>query len=362
MALREAYRGLFRRLRDKIPIELGNYPYVTARVKAKKALLLPRDTYEKMLQMSIPEIARLLGEGEYKEEIVALGTRYTGVDLVEMATRNNLARVFTQIIEFSEGPLKEMIARFLDRWDVWNIKTILRGKFYGASQEEIVEDIIPAGSFSREFLERLVMMDTVDEIVEALEGTIYGQALLGLPATLEGARTLAPYEDVLDRVYYEYLLEAVPPSSEPTKLFHSFVRMEIDVVNVKTLLRFRGIEEIMERQIFIKRGLHFSMDELRGMVRLELPELRQRLSKEPFYADLAPYLEEGEERLSLGIRAMEKWLLSQAARGANLHPLSVLPVLDYIIAKTKEVENLRIIARGKARGLNVDLIREMLVL
>jgi V/A-type H+-transporting ATPase subunit C len=362
MAVRKAYRSLFRRIRDRIPLELGNYPYVTARVKAKKALLLPTDTYEKMLQMSIPEIARLLGEGEYREEIVALGTRYSGVDLVEMATRNNLAKVFTQIIEFSEGHLREMIARFLDRWDVWNIKTILRGKFYGASPEEIMEDIIPAGSFSREFLERLVMTETVDEILEALEGTIYGQTLLGLPATLEEARTLAPYEDILDRVYYEYLLEVVPPSSEPTRLFHNFVRMEIDVVNVKTLLRVRGMEDIVERQIFVRNGLRFSADELREMVRLELPALLQRLSKAPFYADLAPYLQEGEERLSLGIRAMEKWLLGQAAKGANLHPLSVLPVLDYIVAKTKEVENLRIIARGKASGLSVDLIREMLVI
>ncbi|MFQ5837415.1 MAG: ATP synthase A1 subunit C [Thermoplasmata archaeon] len=362
MSLRGDSRGLFRRMRDKVPLDLGNYPYVTARVKAKKALLLPGETYEKLLKMSIAGIARVLGEGQYKEEVVALGTRYSGVDLVEMATRNNLAKVFTQIIEFSEGPLKEMIARFLDRWDVWNIKTILRGKFYAATEQEIMEDMIPAGSFSKEFLESLVMMEEVDEIIVALEGTLYGQALVGLLARPEEIRSLAPYEDLLDRVYYDFLLDAVPPSSEPKKLFHNFVRMEIDVINTRTLLRVRGIEALGERQIFIRNGLFFSEEELREMVGLELPTLMQSLSRAPFYADLAPYLREGEERVSQGIRAMEKWLLNQAAKGANLHPLSVLPVLDYIIAKTKEVENLRIVARGKASGLNVELIREMLVI
>ncbi len=361
MLTKKAFKGLLKRVRDKVPIDFGNYPYVTARVKAKKALLIPKDTYDKLLQMSIPEIARLLGEGQYGDEMIALGTRYTGVDLIEMATRDNLAKVFTQIIKFSEGPLKEMIARFLDRWDVWNVKTILRGKFYGATEREIIEDLIPAGSFSKDFLEDLVAMEKVDDVVDALEGTIYGQVLLGLPASLEDIRSLATYEDLLDRVYYEYLLDAVPPTPEPKRLFHNFVRMEIDVINVKTLLRIRGLEEVLERQIFIRRGLNFSAEELRDMVGMDLPLLLEKLSKAPFQPELAPYLTGEEPRLALGIRAMEKWLLKQATKGANLHPLSVLPVLDYIIAKTEEVEDLRIIARGKASGLSRELIKEMLV-
>ncbi len=161
-------------------------------------------------------------------------------------------------------------------------------------------------------------------------------------------------------MYYESLLEAVPPSPEPQRLFHNFVRMEIDVLNVKTLLRVRGLEEDLERQVFIRGGLYFSREEMKEMVGMELPAIRERLRKAPFHADLAPHLGE-EPEVSLGIRAIEKWLLNQAAKGANLHPLSVLPVLDYIVAKTEEVENLRIIARGKTSGLGTRLIKEMLV-
>lgn len=354
-------RRLTKRIRDRLPIDLGNYPYVTARVKAKKGLLLPKVMYERLLKMSIPEIARVLGEGQYNEEMRELATRYSGVDLVEMATRNNLAKVFTQIIEFSEGPLKEMIAAFLDRWDVWNLKTVLRGHFYGASDVEIMEDIIPAGSFPKEFLEGLVAMESLGDIVEALEGTIYGQILMGLPATASELTSLAAYEDLLDRVYYEHLLEAVPSTPEPSRLFHNFVRMEVDVVNIKTLLRVRGIEEGLERQIFIHGGLMLAQEDLRHMMKMELPALLERLMKAPYYEDLAPYLREEEPRIADGIRAMEKWHLKDAATGANLHPLSVLPVLDYLVAKTNEVENIRIIARGKATGLGEDTIRQMLV-
>ena len=64
---------LFSRLRKRIPLESGNYPYATARVRAKKSVLLSKDTYDRMLQMETPQIARLLSEGGYKDQILALG-------------------------------------------------------------------------------------------------------------------------------------------------------------------------------------------------------------------------------------------------------------------------------------------------
>ncbi len=356
------FRPFAKRIRDRLPVDLGNYPYVTARVKAKKALLLSKTTYDRLLKMSIPEIARVLGEGQYNEEIRELATRYSGVDLVEMATRNNLAKVFTQILGFSEGPLKEMIAAFLDRWDVWNIKTVLRGRFYGATDDEILEDMIPAGSFPLEFLRNLVALEALEEVVGALEPTIYGQVLMGLPPTASELTSLAAYEDLVDKIFYEHLLESVPPTPEPSRLFHNFIRREIDVVNLQTLLRVRGIEEDLERQVFIDGGLTFSKEELTNMMGMELPAVVEQLRGAPFHGVLAPVPTGETPRIADGIRAMEKWHLKQAATGANLHPLSVLPVLDYLVAKTNEVENIRIIARGKASGLDESTIRDMLVI
>ncbi len=361
MAAENTYADFFKSVADRLPIDRGNYPYVTARVKAKKSLLLPKETYERLLQMGIPEIARFLGEGQYHDEMLALGTRYDGVDLVEMATRDNLAKVFTQIIGFSEGPLRTMIGHYLDRWDVWNVKTVLRGKFYGAPGEEILEDVVAAGSLDLAFLERLVGHETIEEVVEGLENTPYITAVLGLSAAPEEVTTLAPYEDLLDRIYYVGLLDAIPPSSEPATLFHNFVRLEIDVVNLKTLLRVLGIEDLRARQLFIPRGRYLRRSALREMVTLDLAGVSQRLRDTPYHEVLAPYIQEEGADLARGIRAVEKWLLNQASTGANLHPLSILPVLDYVIGKTREVENIRIVARGKGSGLGVEQIREMLV-
>jgi V/A-type H+-transporting ATPase subunit C len=44
-----------------------------------------------------------------------------------------------------------------------------------------------------------------------------------------------------------------------------------------------------------------------------------------------------------------------------MYPLSVLPIIDYMIRKKIEVDNIRIIARGKESKLDVDHIKELLV-
>src|SRR3989440_4778798 len=173
-----SYLGQYwRRVMRYLPIESGNYPYVTARVRAKKAALLSPDVYERMLQMEIPQIARVIVEGAYKAEVHALASRASGGDLIELATSRNLAAVFTQIIGFSQGELRQMIGWYLDRFDEQNIKTIVRGKTFGAPPTEIEEDIVAAGSMRETFLRSLIALPSLDEVFDRLDGTIHSQAL-----------------------------------------------------------------------------------------------------------------------------------------------------------------------------------------
>src|SRR5438094_9584655 len=135
--LSSEFARYWRRVTRWIPIESGNYPYVTARVRAKKAALLLPDVYERMLQMEIPQIARVLSEGAYKAEILALATKASGVDLIELATSRNLAAVYTQILEFSEGELRQENGWYLERLDVQDIQELDRRNMVGAAPEEI---------------------------------------------------------------------------------------------------------------------------------------------------------------------------------------------------------------------------------
>lgn len=352
----------YRRIRERVPYDTGNYPYVTARVRAKRAALLPAETYGRLLQMEIPEIARLLGEREYKAEMLALGARYSGVDLIEMATSKNLAKTYNAIYDFSEDGLRMIVGRYLDRYDLQNVKTIIRSKAYGASAEEVEEDLVPAGSFPVEFLRELIAAPSVDEAFNLLEGTIYTQALADLGMRAADAADWSAWEDSVSRLYYTELLESIPPSTEANRLMRQFIQREIDVVNLKTLLRAWAAKASFGRDIFLDGGLEMATDDLEGMVALEKVALIGRLSAYSFYEDIAPDFERVEATgVGALLRKVEKVHLIEAARYSHLHPLSILPILDYIVRKDREVQNIRLIARGKESGLSNDVIKELLV-
>ncbi len=355
-------KARYRAVRQRLPFETGNYPYVTARVKAKRALLLPKDTYDRFLLMEIPEIARFLGEREYKAEMLALGARYSGVDLIENSVTRNLSKTYNQIYEFSEGSLRNMVGQYLDRYDLENIKAIVRSKAYGARADEVLEDLVPAGSFGEDFLRELVEMTDLDAIFKDLAGTIYATALAALGKKASQVESWAEWEDRVSRLYYADLLASIPPSTEPNRLMRQFVKREIDLVNLKTLLRAWDAKAKFEREIFLEGGDELDVESLHEMVNLDKAALVQRLQEYSFYEDIAGALEKVEETgIGALMRRVEKVHLLEAARYAHLHPLSILPILDYIVLKDREVQNIRVIARGKESGLSTDVIRGLLV-
>ena len=59
---------------------------------------------------------------------------------------------------------------------------------------------------------------------------------------------------------------------------------------------------------------------------------------------------------------MKKYEIAQAKKFAHMYPLSVVPVIDYMIHKEIEVNNIRTVARGIESGLDKDIIKGLLVI
>ena len=117
----------------------GNYAFVNARVKVKKSMLLSPETYPKLLQMSIPEITRFIQETQYREEVDELAIKFSGINLIEHALNLNQARTYKSILSWCQGELQMLVDAYLNRWNNWNIKTIVRGKFRNVTPEDIEE-------------------------------------------------------------------------------------------------------------------------------------------------------------------------------------------------------------------------------
>ena len=341
----------------------SNPEYVNARVRARRAALFSDDEYRKLVRMTPSEIARYMEESEYEREINELGSRHSGVDLIEYSLNRNLAKHFNDLLGFSEGQIYDLIARYLRKFDAWNIKTTLRGVYSGAGRESIETDLIRAGEFDEAFLDRLLEASTIEDVITTLDGTIFGDPLAAALEDFEETDVLVPLENAVDRTFYEELLADLP-SSEAIDLYREFLEAEIDFRNARNALRLaRSGADIDPAEYFIDGGRLFDARELEGLV--QSPEQLITMIRDSSYGrELSESLDELESADSLiGFEhALESVLLKYSRRLGNVYPLSICPVVAYILMKEREVENIRAIARGREAGLSEAEIEGELVI
>ncbi len=341
----------------------GNYAYTVARVKAKKSQLFKDDAYSKMLMMSLPEISRFISESGYSKEITELAGRFEGIDLIEHATYRNMAGYFREILDASTGELHDMLTAALQKWDIWNLKVIVRGKSFGVDADSIREDLVPAGELTSQALEKLIALETVEEVIEAYckaTDTVIPPEILNAH---KADGNLTDIEDFLDKDYYRRLLESIDPSSKPTKLFQDYIRNEIDVVNLETILKLKmeGIYGEEASRFVIPGGKEVDRKLAAQLVSAAtMEEVMGDMSKLSFYEDIKEALEDTSSLRDL-VAGLKKVHISQAKTFSHLHPLSIIPIIDFMIHKEIEVNNIRTVARGLDSGLDRDVIKDLLV-
>jgi V/A-type H+-transporting ATPase subunit C len=343
----------------------SNYEYVSARVRTRRSQLFEDDDYRKLVRMGPGEIARFMEESTYAREINALGARHDGVDLIEYALNRNEARHFDDLLRWADGRLYNRIVRYLRKFDAWNVKTVLRGIYTDSDPQDIRDDLIRAGELSEELLDALVEADSIELVVEQLEGTLFGEPLADALRDHEETGLLVPLENAVDRAYYEHLLaEEGGADDRATTLYLEFLRAEIDFRNVRNALRlaFSGAD-IDPADYHIEGGKLFDRSEL-ASVAGNVDELVNRVRGSVYGDELSDALDdlEGTDSLIAFEHALESALLAYSRHLSVVYPLSVCPVLAFVLAKEREVDNIRAIARGREAGLSPEEIEEELII
>ncbi|WP_311170753.1 V-type ATP synthase subunit C [Halobellus ordinarius] len=340
----------------------SNPEYVTARVGARRSALYGDEEYRKLIRMGPAEIARFMEESDYEAEINALGARHSGVDLIEYALNRNLAKQFEDLLRWADGRLYDLIARYLRKFDAWNIKTVIRGLYSEAEREAIEDDLIRAGEFDEELLDQLLDSPSIEDVVERLSGTMFGDGLEEAYDDYEETGVLVPLENAVDRTYYEHLLEDLAVD-EATAQYREFLEAEIDFRNARNALRLaQSGADIDPAEYYIDGGSLFTASELATLSQ-NRDELVAAIRESKYGDELSEALDELEAAESLiGFeRALDEILLEYTSALGNVFPLSITPIVSYILAKEREVDNIRAIARGREAGLSEEQIQEELV-
>jgi len=341
------------------------YIYVSTRLRVRKAKLLAPEEYQRMLNMGLPEIIRLIGETEYQKEVDELGTSFEGIDLIEVALSWNLAKEYQRVIDLAPGSLKEFTVAYLGRWDIYNVLTILRGKTQGMTEGKIKEVLIPAGSLDRVILDRLLGEETCERVADALKGwKLYPTVAAEIT---EGCAigSFAKLENELYKQLYSDLLQIARRGVKGGSQFLKFVQLEIDVKNIKTLFRMRGDGYDEDAREFFIPGSSFSPEELQQMNQMSnrnevIDAIQGRIKAKPLLTALEDLrTEKSEQEVDAELTRTQ---LDRMEQLSKINPFSIHPILVYLEKKKHEVFNLRAIARGKESRLSSETIAKYLVI
>jgi len=348
--------------KKKGKIRLVAYPYTYVRTTVMRSLLLKKEDYDKIMKMSLSEIANLLQESDYKDEINELAAKYSGAELVERALSKNLARRFKKLKRISPYELNLLISAYLNREDIFNIKTILRGKYTNTDDSETESLLIPVGTLSKRYLAELLKKKTIEEILKNIQ-IIDFRHIAKAYDSFKKNNMLIEIENALDRHYYNETLNFVSRIPKQGALFKEFLEAEIEVLNILTILRLKKenlSKDEIEKYIFVKNKTAFFGELLKSR---SIEEILSALEKSKYGRIIRDAIKKFNESRSLIPIEMSlyRYLLGKSMLLQHQHPLSVDIILGYMFAKEIEARNLRVIAKGKQLSLPNEFIESQLV-
>ncbi len=355
-----------------VQVPLKDYGYANARVRAKTANLLDDAAYGSLIEAKDEDdVLNLLGQTEYAPEIDEAILEGKRPSIIDRALNRNLARNLCHIREFISGHPQDLLSAALARWDLYNLKSILRGKRGLVPNSEISRILVPAGDLDLTTLEEIAtqpdIRSAVDLIVtfSASWKIPYGRALSRKMGEYLRDHDLSILERSLDSFHYGWVPRLIRGNDINAQLVRKMIQIEVDTTNIITALRTRGLEmpQNQATEFYLAGGMlsESQFKDLMGLREREDIVQTSMLSfyRQPLIAGMNSYEEKGDVAFT---DELERFLIRKCL-AMNSDPLSIGIIISYMWRKYMELVNLRVIIRGKNIGLiGSQIKKEMIVL
>ena len=342
------------------------YIYCSATISAWEARLLSEARLMELADApGVVNIFAALDDTGYRQQLAGI-QREGEINMIEVenALRDNSNAHYLELLEMVPKERKETIVRVLRRAELWNLKAIVTAIHNKTPKEERLKELMPSPTIPRERLEMLASAENFEQLLEFLRESEYFSVF---SEALEEYRErgLIALLSALDRYYYTSLWRDVLRVKAQRSILMSLMGCEIDVVNLKIILRLKqeGVKPEEVDRYLIRPSHMLTEETLRAMVVAEdirsVVDLISRIPHGKILLEILPQIE--AKRLSAAERALDEMQLKVFKWLALTKLFSIAPVISYIHLKENEMKNLRAIIRLKADKVEPQKIKETIV-
>lgn len=329
---------------------VARYAYLHSRVSALSDRLLGDADLEALIAVPGGQEGEILARKDMQAMVagdarLSLEQRLIAVLVADFAV---LARPLA-------GRPREFLLYWAYRFELSNLKTILRGKMTAQPVEAVRQELVDA-PFARLPIDELLRTEDVTELLRRLEGTPFHDIAREARRIYEERHELFALDTAVDRRYFAGLSkQARAAEGREGEALKMLVGDIVDRLNLLWLLRYRFAYRLPPAETYyllIPATFRLSGRTLADLAQLtSLQEVLARLP-EPYGALLA-----GSRDVPEVTRRLERYAWARADRVLRYSAFNLARVFAYLVLRERDLRRVRAVLKGKQLRMPAEAVR-----
>lgn len=350
---------------------MSDFDYGNARLHGMKSRLLTRPEMEELLAAgTVRGLINALTKTCYREAVELALVQFSDMAALNRAWRREWVNTLNKVQGFfHSGEAQDLLGWVAARYDVDNVKAVLRGLTQHVDANEILAGTLPVGRLTSADMARLSRLADARSAIDLLATwrDPLAKPLLRLRAERPGA-SLFQMELALERWYYRMAMAC--GDAREAAAFIRILRAKADGDNIMSALRLAGLPEATT---FLRQ--YYGSDEAAPLLvgpgsipwevlndsaaQTSIQRAVSKLAGTVYGEILSQALEQYRSSglLSAFEAALTRYQLTLARSVLYTDPLGIGVAIGYLALKRNEINNLNRTAMGLAVGETADQIR-----
>ena len=335
---------------------MTRYAYVYARIRARLSDMLTGRDLRALVDAHKEDFIAALMDTPYKASLTKENLTEIDAHTIEKALKQELVYQYLMVIRSTEASLRDFMIELFRRFEVMNMKAIIRAKAGAAGTTESVL-LFPVEPLFKDY-RSILATGSLEEAIKHFEEHYRGALEASMPE-YKSSNKLLDLENALDRVLFGAICstkERLRRADRET--VEKLMGTELDIANIMTLLRCKeeGIAVADMERYFIPYSYAFDLDidavrdafaadSISSAIQL-LPDCPYK----PVLSDAIPHYEEQKSLLPFEL-ALQRYFVKWIRKAMFGYPIDIGTVLGYLYLKELEIRNICTIAVCKENEL-----------
>ena len=347
------------------------YSAVNSKIHALKSNLLTEDNYRELIGMrSISGIARNLSEKDaYSELFKKVDPETIHRRDLELLIRNKIIDVLNKFRNFFHGPEREIVLLLLKKYEIENLKLAIRNALTEAKGDvrDLSTKFYNLGSFAEINPQSIALCKNTDEVLDALQGTVYYAEIKHILETGTKSTKNSVYilETSLDKWYISTMKKNIQKlNSEEREGVLKNIGMYVDLANLEWILRAKKFYSVSAEELYnslFHTGYRLKQDYLRMACDTKSVNEAIEFFLGCCYADIFKDLKDDNSFPFELSQRIQRYFFKFITTGVSSNEFTFSKLFEYLYLVEFECEDIILITEAVRYSMGKDEIPKYLI-